>query len=142
MDLQSNDEFRARAETVARGWETQNPDAALACFDPEAVYIEPPDVQLFVGFDQLRPYFAAVPPGTTMTIHRTWFDPVTQSGSIEFSFAGAGRDMATHGIAALTLRNGRIVEWCELQREGPRAWADFKRTDGKDWRWTADNYPP
>ncbi len=59
-------EFRDLMERLARGWSTQDTDLALSCFTPDAVYMEPPDVQLYVGHDQLRPYFAALTPGTYM----------------------------------------------------------------------------
>jgi len=126
-------------EEVAAGWETQQPERSLACFNADAVYLEPPDIQLFVGHEALRPYFAAVPAGTTMTIHRTWFDPATQSGAFEFTFAGGS---ATHGVAAITLKDGRISEWCEFQQAGPLSWAEFKRLHGKSWSWNSSNYPP
>jgi hypothetical protein len=142
MDVSSLEAFTELIATVAKGWMTQRPELALACFSPEAVYLEPPDIQLFIGHDQLRPYFAAVPAGTEMTIHRVWFDPVTQTGSFEYTFAGPGRQIASHGMTAISLVDGRIQEWCEFQREGPRAWRDFRALAEKNWRWTAENYPP
>jgi hypothetical protein len=133
--------FRELVEQVARGWETGDVEAALASFTHDAVYMEPPDVQLFVGHAQLRRYFAAVTPGTLMTLWHVSFDEPTQIGAVEYTFA-SGRDdpAADHGVAILELRAGLIARWREYQTKGPADQRRFVAIDGKNWRWHAGNY--
>lgn len=49
--------FVALMQRLARAWSEQDTGAALACFTADAVYMEPPDIQLYEGHDQLGPYF-------------------------------------------------------------------------------------
>ena len=56
--------FREMMNRLADGWSQQNTDQALACFTEDAIYIEPPDIQFYKGHSELRPYFAALKPGT------------------------------------------------------------------------------
>ncbi len=132
--------FRDLVEAVARGWETGDTEAALASFAPDAVYMEPPDAQLFVGHDQLRPYFAAVPPGTLMQLWHVSFDEATQTGAVEYTFAsGADDPSADHGVAIIELHDGLIAAWREYQTKGPADRARFLALDG-DWSWHIGNY--
>jgi ketosteroid isomerase-like protein len=116
---------------VADGW--SRPDAALAlsAFAPDAVYMEPPDAQLFVGHAQLRAYFGAVRPGTRMVWRGLWFGPAAQTGVGEFSFGRDGAADATHGVAVVALRDGRIATWREYHRRRPAEWERFIAPDGK-----------
>jgi ketosteroid isomerase-like protein len=135
-------EFRALVEAVARGWETGDADLALGSFAVDAVYMEPPDVQLFVGHDQLRPYFAAVPPGTLMQLHAVMFDAASQTGAVEYTFADGPTDpSADHGVAVIEVRDGRIARWREYQTKGPADREAFLAIEGKAWGWHAGNYP-
>lgn len=133
--------FRQLMEQLARGWSEQNTELALACFASDAVYMEPPDIQLYIGHDQLRPYFAALPTGTSMRFHHLWFDGEGQVGAGEYSFAMGGQSQADHGVAVVELRNGLIAFWREYQRKGPSPFSDFLSVDGKEWQWDAGNYP-
>ena len=47
--------FRALLQRLADAWQTQNTQAGLDCFTADAIYMEPPDLQLVVGHDELRP---------------------------------------------------------------------------------------
>jgi hypothetical protein len=134
-------EFRTLLEELARAWETQNPAAAVDLFTPDATYLQPPDVQFFVGHSQLRSYFGAVAAGTRMEWHSVWFDSVSQLGAGEFSFGVAERANATHGVAIVQLRDGRIASWHEYLQTGPASRADFLGPEGKDWKWHIGNYP-
>jgi hypothetical protein len=77
--------FREMMNRVADGWSQQNTDQALACFTEDAIYIEPPDIQFYKGHSELRPYFAALKPGTFMRFHNLWFDEGRQIGAGEYS---------------------------------------------------------
>jgi ketosteroid isomerase-like protein len=126
---------------LAQAWEAQNTPAALECFTPDAVYMEPPDAQLYVGHDQLRAYFGALKPGTQMQFHALWFDEAAQSGAGEFSFGVAGKERADHGVVVVVLRDDRIATWREYHRKGPADFAAFSSSEGKTWQWHIGNYP-
>ena len=133
--------FFALMEQLAEAWSRQDTESALACFSPEATYIEPPDIQFFRGHAQLRPYFGALKPGIFMRFHNLWFDETRQMGAGEYSFGSAGKATANHGVVVVELRDGRIAFWREYQRTGPSAFQDFIRTEGKTWQWHIGNYP-
>jgi ketosteroid isomerase-like protein len=128
-------------EEVAQAWSRLDTERALACFAPDAVYMEPPDVQLYIGHAQLRPYFAALPPGTFMIFHCMWFDEERQVGAGEYSFGREGAASADHGVAVVELRDGRIAFWREYQRKGSPHFENFIGVDGKTWQWHIGNYP-
>jgi hypothetical protein len=73
--------FREMMNRLADGWSQQKTDQALACFNEDAIYMEPPDSQFYKGHSQLRPYFSALKPGTFMRFHNLWFDEVRQIGA-------------------------------------------------------------
>jgi ketosteroid isomerase-like protein len=135
-------DFERLVSDVAEGWATGDVDRALSAFASDAVYMEPPEEQLFRGHGELRPYFAAVPSGTLMRLHRIWFDEGRQAGAIEYTFAAGPADStADHGVAVLELRDGRIAHWREYQAKGPADRERFLAVDGKRWRWHGGNYP-
>jgi len=134
-------QFRELLQKVERGWSTQDTALALAAFTADAVYMEPPNLQLFRGHLELRPYFGALTPGTFMRFHRVFFDEATQTGVGEYSFGREGEKTAIHGVAVVEVRDGRIAFWREYQRKGPQPFEDFLATAGKDWQWTIRNYP-
>jgi ketosteroid isomerase-like protein len=133
--------FQALMHQLAHAWSIQDTESALACFTPDAVYMEPPDIQLYQGHGQLRAYFAALTPGTYMRFHNLWFDPIKQIGIGEFSFGIAGKPTADHGIVVIELRNARITHWREYQRKGPASFEEFTGTSNKTWQWHIGNYP-
>lgn len=134
-------QFTDLMRTLAAAWGRQDTEAALACFAEDAVYMEPPDIQLYTGHDQLRPYFAALKPGTYLRFHQLWFNQATQAGVGEFSFGMAGRPTADHGVIVVELRAGKIAFWREYQRKGPAPFEQFVAVEGKAWQWHIGNYP-
>jgi ketosteroid isomerase-like protein len=134
-------QFEALMGRVAGAWSAQDTAAALVCFTTDAVYMEPPDKQLFVGHAQLYPYFGALKPNTYLHFQHLWFDVAKQIGCVEFSFGVAARPHAQHGIIVVTLRDGLIAQWREYVQKGPAAFAEFIATDGKTWQWHIGNYP-
>jgi ketosteroid isomerase-like protein len=137
----TNAAFRELLETLAASWESQDTTAAVSLFTDDAVYMQPPDVQLFVGRSQLAAYFGAIRPGTYMRWHNVWFEPGSQAGAGEFTFGATGQDKATHGVAVVQLRNGRISSWHEYLQAGPAERQGFLSTEGKQWTWHIGNYP-
>lgn len=134
-------QFSVLLHRLVRGWSEQESEIALSCFTSDAVYMEPPDIQLFIGHDQLRPYFAALEPGTFMRFHNTWFDAKRQSGADEYSFGHISAPEADHGVAIIELRDGRIATWREYQRKGPSRFDMFIAREDKTWQWHIGNYP-
>lgn len=141
MPRLNTQEFQALMEQLARAWSQQDTESALACFTPEAAYIEPPDIQFYKGQEQLRPYFAALKSGTFMYFHNLWFDELNQRGAGEYSFGMTGKTTADHGVAVVELRDGQIAFWREYQRKGPSVFQDFIALTDKTWQWHIGNYP-
>lgn len=130
--------FHDLMRCLADAWTRQDTGQGLACFTEDAVYMQPPDQQLYRGHGELRKLFAALKAGTLMTFHHLAFDELAQVGFGEFTFGSSGSGKADHGIVVAELRQGRIAFWREYFREGPPAYADFIKQDGKSWKWTAE----
>lgn len=134
-------EFRRLLDTLASAWSTGDPDLGASLFSENATYMEPPDVQLFRGKDQLRAYFGAVSPGTYLRLHGVWFDESEQTGAAEFTFGVEGKEQATTGVFVVILRDDLIDEWREYHRRGPADFAGFTSPDKDNWEWHIGNYP-
>ncbi len=133
--------FITLVRSLADAWRALDVEAAVACFTPDAVYMEPPAEQLITGRAQLRSYFRPLRHGTYLRIDNWWFDEVAQRGAIEFTFGEDGDSEADHGVAILDIADGRIRSWREYLRPGPAAFERFVAIDGKEWRWHTGNYP-
>jgi hypothetical protein len=129
-------DFERVMATLAAAWSTQDTRLALECFTADALYMQPPDLQLYRGTAELEKLFAGLRPGTFMRFHNLAFDANTQVGFGEFSFGRMGAAKADHGVVVVTLRGGRIALWREYFQEGPNAFADFVKVEGKTWKWT------
>jgi hypothetical protein len=125
--------------TLAEAWSRQDTQLALGCFTTDAVYMQPPDLQLYRGRAELEKLFGALRPGTFMTFHNLAFDAAAQVGFGEFSFGGSGAARADHGVVVVTLREGRIAFWREYFQEGPASFNDFVSVEGKKWKWTGQD---
>jgi hypothetical protein len=134
-------EFRELMERLATAWSTQDTELGLSCFTEDAVYMEPPDIQLYVGHAQLRPYFAALTPGTFLRLNAVTFDEANQVGAAEYAFGDEASDTADHGVTVVDVEDGRISFWREYQRKGPAPFPEFFAVDGKTWQWHIGNYP-
>lgn len=133
--------FAALIGRVATAWSDQNTDAALRCFTDDAVYMQPPDVQLFVGHAELRPYFDALTEGTILTVHHVAFDIPTQIGMAEFSFGHVARQTADVGVAVIAVRRQRIHSWREYVTQGPAEFGEFISPERTTFQWHIGNYP-
>ena len=135
----TTDEFRALLQQLADAWAALDGDRAAELFTEDAVYMQPPEEQLFVGRDQLRAYFGPLDPGTFLRLDNVWFDPEAQRGACEFTFGVEGEEPADHGVAIVHVADGRIRAWREYLVKGPADQARFLATDGKHWRWHIGN---
>jgi ketosteroid isomerase-like protein len=140
-DRFSTADFANLMRALADAWARNDAAAGAALFRDDATYSEPPDEQLFVGRDQIEAYFSPLEPGTYLDLHHLWFDPSSGVGAIEFSFGTRGEARASHGVAIVTVVDGRIADWREYQTQGPSSFAQFTATEGKTWRWHIGNYP-
>lgn len=134
-------DFVGLMNKVAEGWKTKNTDLALSAFTEDAVYMEPPDRMYFRGHAELRRFFDAVNPGSSMIWHRLWFDEKSGIGAGEYTFHNGARKTAAHGVTVVHIRDGRIAVWREYQRRGAIDYKEFLKVDGKKWQWTVDSLP-
>lgn len=131
--------FETLMTRLADAWSKQDTRRALACFTGDALYMQPPDLQLYRGAAELEKLFRGIQSGTVMAFHRLAFDPRTQIGFGEFSFGKPTAAKADHGVVVITVRDGRIAVWREYFQQGPAAFSDFVAVEGKTWKWTGDD---
>ena len=122
-------EFRAVMNTLARAWSEGDARRAADCFTEDAVYIEPPDKQIYRGREALYRFFggdAGRPGQMTMRWHHLAFDEESQIGFGEFSFTYGS---TVHGVAVVRLREGKIANWREYWYESDLSWDEFIRAN-------------
>lgn len=135
----TSDEFRGLLQQLADAWTDLDGDRAAELFADDAVYMQPPDEQLFVGRDQLRAYFGPLDPGTYLRLDNVWFDEVHQRGACEFTFGVGDQEPVDHGVAIVDVADRRIRAWREYLVKGPADQDRFLATEGKEWRWHIGN---
>lgn len=120
-------QFRALMETLAQGWNKGDAKKAAECFTADAVYVEPPDKQVYRGREQLYRFFggdAGRKQAMRMTWHHLVFDEDTQIGAGEFTFEYGGQ---VHGMVIVRIRDGKISNWREYWYESPLDWKQFTK---------------
>ena len=116
--------FVALMDDVADAWVQGNTLRALARFADDAHYVEPPDVQRYVGREELRAYFGGDdPPPMSLTWHHLVFDEGEQLGAAEYTYRGQGSTY--HGIALVRIEEDRIADWREYQVRSDLDWERF-----------------
>lgn len=118
-------EFKKLLQTVANGWNEGNARQAADCFTEDAIYIEPPDKQVYVGRKALFEFFGGdkkPDPPMSMTWHHLAFDEDSQIGFGEYTYQGNNR---YHGIVIIKIKNGKISNWREYQYKSDLKWKDF-----------------
>ena len=120
--LASEREFRRLMNTVAEGWNEGNASKAADCFATDAIYLEPPDRQLYEGREALFEFFGGAH-GPEKPMHMVWhhlaFDAQAQVGFGEYTFTMNNR---YHGIVVVKLENGKIKSWREYQYKSDVEW--------------------
>ena len=120
-------EFRDLLQRVADGWNRGDPRTAAECFAPDAIYVEPPDRQRYVGREALYEFFRGDEPDPrplSMVWHHLAYDPEDRLGFGEYSFSIPGR-FAAHGVVIVTIREGLIGTWREYQYPSPVGFVEF-----------------
>lgn len=122
-------------QTIADGWNTQNVAKAVECFTEDAIYIEPPDKQLFRGKEELYHYFGG---DTGFDMHLTWhalfFNEDAQTGAGEYTFEMNG--ITHHGVALVEINKGKIASWREYDIPSEMAYGDFSKAEDKKFKFT------
>lgn len=117
--------FHELMQTVAEGWKEGNARKAADCFREDAIYVEPPDKQLYHGREELYEFFGG-DAGTEIPMQMTWhhlaFNEQEQVGFGEYTFQMNSR---YHGIVIVSLEAGLIKYWREYQYRSEFSWEDF-----------------
>ena len=118
-------EFKQLMQTVADGWNEGNARKAAGCFSTDAIYVEPPDKQLYHGRSELYQFFGG-DSGPDLPMKMNWhhlaFNEVEQVGFGEYTFQMNNR---YHGIVIVKLEAGLIKYWREYQYRSERSWEEF-----------------
>lgn len=118
-------DFEQLMQTVAQGWNEGSAHKAADCFSEDAIYVEPPDKQLYHGRAELYEFFGG-DDGTDLPMKMTWhhlaFNEEEQIGFGEYTFQLNNR---YHGIVVVKLESGLIKHWREYQYRSERNWEEF-----------------
>ena len=117
--------FHELMQTVAEGWKEGNARKAADCFREDAIYVEPPDKQLYHGRAELYEFFGG-DAGTEIPMQMIWhhlaFNEQEQVGFGEYTFQMNSR---YHGIVIVSLEAGLIKYWREYQYRSEFSWEEF-----------------
>ena len=127
--------FQDFLQDLAEAWNKGETDKALEFFTLDAIYMQPPGICFFQGYDQLNVLFSSLKPGENFTWHSIWFNSGTQSGAGEFTF----RINKAHGIAVIETYQGKIKLWREYQWQGSLHWEQFIAVD-RSFQLTSKNF--
>ena len=118
-------EFERLMQTIADGWNEGNARKAADCFSEDAIYVEPPEKQLYQGREELYEFFGGSK-GTDIPMKMIWhhlaFKEAKQIGFGEYTFEMHER---YHGIAVAKVEAGLIKHWREYQYKTELNWGDF-----------------
>lgn len=118
-------EFQQLMQTVSDGWNEGNAHKAANCFSEDAIYVEPPDKQLYRGRAELYEFFGG-DAGPDIPMHMTWhhlaFNEDEQIGFGEYTFQMHSR---YHGIVVVKIESGLIKHWREYQYRTELDWDEF-----------------
>ena len=118
-------DFDQLLQTLAKGWNEGNARQAADCFSEDALYVEPPDKQLYHGRAELYEFFGG-DAGTDIPMKMTWhhlaFNEEEQVGFGEYTFQMHGR---YHGIVVVKIESGLIEHWREYQYRSELSWEEF-----------------
>jgi len=114
-------------QTIADGWNEGNARKAADCFSVEAVYVEPPEKQVYHGREALYEFFGGEA-GPEIPMYMTWhhlaFNEEEQVGFGEYTFQMHGK---YHGIVTIKLENSLVKFWREYQYKSELDWEEFSR---------------
>jgi hypothetical protein len=106
----SEQDFMNLMKTAADGWNEGNARKAADCFAEDAVYMEPPDHQVYFGRQAVYDFFGGPvkpEPPMQMRWHHLAFNAEEEIGYGEYTFQTNNR---YHGVVTVLLRNGKIAK--------------------------------
>jgi hypothetical protein len=121
----SASEFEGLLQRLANAWNSGNTRAAADCFSEDAVYVEPPQKQVYRGRQALYRFFggeAGRPGAMDMTWRNVVFDAGKQRGMGEFTFRYGTQ---VHGVAVISVRDGLIAQWREYWYASEQPFDEF-----------------
>ena len=120
-------QFNQLMQTVAEGWNEGNARKAADCFSEDAIYVEPPDKQVYRGRAELFDFFGGEA-GTDIPMKMTWhhlvFNEQEKIGFGEYTFEMHNR---YHGIVVVKIGLGLITHWREYQYQTELDWVEFTK---------------
>ncbi len=121
--------FQLLLDTLASGWNENDAALAASVFTEDAIYVEPPDKQLYVGRDSIFAFFGG-DNGRDYKMNMQWhnvaFNETEQVGSGEFTFSWP--EGQVHGMVSIEVEGGKISLWREYFYSSDLGWEDFTRT--------------
>jgi ketosteroid isomerase-like protein len=118
-------DFKRLMQTIADGWNEGDARKAAGCFSEDAIYVEPPEKQLYHSRAELYEFFGG-DHGTDIHMKMTWrhlaFNEEEQVGFGEYTFQMHGR---YHGIVIVKVESGLIKHWREYQYQSELSWEEF-----------------
>jgi len=113
VTVQSQSAFADLLNRLADGWNSGDAEVAAGCFTHDAIYVEPPQKQVYAGRAALFQFFGG-DSGRAGAMHMRWhrvvFDAQKQQGMGEFTFRYGSQ---VHGVAIIDLRGSLISQWRE-----------------------------
>jgi len=111
--------------TVSASWNEGRAGRAADCFTEDAVYLEPPDHQVYIGRRAIYDFFGG-PKKSVIPMHMKWhhlaFNEREQVGFGEYTFQMNNR---YHGIVTVLVQGGKIAKWREYQYKSDSDWETF-----------------
>ena len=126
-ELPTKEQFEKLMQTVADGWNEGNARKAADCFAEDAVYLDPPDRQVYRGREELFRFFGGNEgrkEPMKMTWHHLTFNESTGIGSGEFTFEYGS---LSHGVVIVRIDKGKIQNWREYYYETSLGWDEFTK---------------
>jgi nuclear transport factor 2 (NTF2) superfamily protein len=118
-------DFEQLMQATADGWNNGNARKSAECFSEDAIYVEPPNKQLYHGREELYEFFGG-DKGTDipmkMICHHLAFNEEEKIGFGEYTFEMHGR---YQGIVVVTVEAGLIKQWREYQYQTQINWEEF-----------------
>lgn len=107
-------------EAIAAAFNEGRPTDAAACFTEDALYLEPPDRQRYVGRAELVEFFGPDP--MVFGWHGIAYDEASGTAYGEYTFRGRNQ---YHGVVVAAFRDGLVASWREYQYQSDLPFEEF-----------------
>jgi hypothetical protein len=121
----SEGDFVKLMTAVSDGWNEGNARESAECFTDDAIYMEPPDRQVYIGGKAIYEFFGG-PNKPEPPMHMTWHHLAwNESESVGYGEYTFQMNRRYHGIVTVQIRNGKIAKWREYQYQSASDWDAF-----------------